>query len=129
MALGDFAGALAIADDDLRRMQKQEIRCYLPDVLRIRGEALRRMGRVDEAIESLNEARHEAERQGCKRGLWSILAKLAEIERERNNVAEADDLRREAGRILIFLSDQADSAGLREAFSAMPGVRAVLDAM
>ena len=126
--LGDYAGALAIADDDLRRMRKQEMRCYLPDVLRIRGEALRRMGRTDEATESLSEARYEAERQGCKRGLWSILANLAEIEKEQNNVAEADDLRREAGRILNFLSDQADSAGLREAFSAMPKVRAVLDA-
>ena len=46
LAWGDFAGALVTADNDLSNMLEREIRCYLPDVLRTRGEALRGLGRA-----------------------------------------------------------------------------------
>ncbi len=128
LALGDFAGVLAIADDDLRRMREREMRCYLPDVLRTRGEALRGLGRTDEALASLVEARSEAERQGSRRSLWPVLATLAELEEERDNPAEAESLRREARGVIEYIADHADALGLREAFTSTPRVRAVLDA-
>ena len=96
LASGDFAGVLATTDDDLSRIREKEMRCYLPDVLRMRGEALRGLGRTDEALAALAEARAEAERQGSRRGLWPVLAALAEIEEERGNAVEAASLRREA---------------------------------
>ena len=129
LAWGDFAEALAIADDDLSRMREKDMRCYLPDVLRTRGEALRGLGRTDEALPSLTEARYEAERQGSRRGLWPVLANLAELQEERGNAAEAESLRREARRVIEYIADHADALGLREVFTSTPRVRAVLDAI
>ena len=128
LALGDFAGVLAIADDDRIRMLETEMRCYLPDVLRTRGEALRGLGRADEALASLVEARSEAERQGSRRSLWPVLATLAELEEERDNPAEANSLRREARGVIEYIADHADASGLREPFTSTPRVRAVLEA-
>ena len=128
LALGDFAGVLAIADDDRSRMREREMRCYLPDVLRTRGEALRGLGRADEAHESLVEARSEAERQGSRRSLWPVLATLAKLEEERDNPAEAESLRLEARGVIEYIADHADALGLRESFTSTPRVRAVLDA-
>lgn len=59
LACGDFSSVLAIADEDLSRMREREMRCYLPDVLRKRGEALRGLGRIEEAFASLAEALNE----------------------------------------------------------------------
>ncbi len=128
LAWGDFAGVLALADDDLSRMRDREMRCYLPDVLRTRGEALRGLGRTDEALASLAEARSEAERQGSRRSLWPVLANLAELEEERDNAAEAASLRREARGVIEYIADQAADSGLRETFTSTPRVRGVLDA-
>jgi tetratricopeptide (TPR) repeat protein len=128
LAWGDFAAALAIADEDLGKMRATEMRCYLPAVLRTRGEALRGLGRTDEAMAALTEARAEAQRQGSRFGLWPVLADLAELEEERGNVAEAASLRREARGVIEYIADHADDQGLREAFTSVPGVRAVLDA-
>ena len=127
LAYGDFARVLAIADGDLSRMQKGNMLCYLPDVLRTRGEALSGLGRIDEAFASLAEARSEAERQGSRRSLWPVLAKLAELEEERGNAAEAKSLRREARSVIEYIAENADASGLREGFMSTPRVRAVLD--
>ncbi len=97
-------------------------------MLRTRGEALKGLGRIDEALASLSEARSEAERQGSRRSLWPIPANLAELEEERDNAAEAEALRREARGVIEYIADHADALGLREAFTSMPRVRAVLDA-
>ncbi len=97
-------------------------------MLRTRGEALCGLGRIDEAFTSLTEARTEAERQDSRRSLWPVLAKLAELEEERDNAAEAESLRREARAVIEYIADHADALGLREAFTSTPRVRAVLDA-
>ena len=128
LAWGDFAGVLATAEHELGRMRAKEIRCYLPNVLRTRAEALRGLGRTDEAFSALAEARAEAERQGSRRGLWRVLVNLAELEEERGNAAEAASLRREARGPIDYIADHADVPGLREAFTSIPRVRAVLDA-
>ena len=128
LAWGDFAEVLAIADGDLSRMRKRDMRCYLPDVLRTRGEALRGLGRIDEALASLAEARSEAERQGSRRSLWLVLSSLAELEEERGNAAEAESLRRETRSVIDYIADRADALGLREAFTSTPRVRAILEA-
>ena len=125
---GDFAGALATAEDDLGKMREKEMRSYLPDVLRMRGEALLGLGRTDEALASLSEAKAEAERQGSRRSLWPVLARLAEFEEERGNAGAAADLRQEARSVIEYIADHAEAAGLRETFTSMPRVRAVLDA-
>ena len=128
LAWGDFAGVLVSADDDLSKMLERQIRCYLPDVLRTRGEALRGLRRTDEALAALAKARAEAERQGSRRGLWRVLAVLAELEEERGKVAEAASLRSQARGAIEYIADHADAPGLREAFTSLPRVRAVLDA-
>ena len=108
-------------------MQKGNMLCYLPDVLRTRGEALRGLGRIEEAFASLTEARYEADRQGSRRSIWPVLAKLAELEEERGNSAEAKSLRREARSVIEYIAENADASGLRKAFMSTPRVRAVLD--
>ena len=127
LAYGDFARVLAIADGELSRMRKRNMLCYIPDVLRTRGEALCGLGRIEEAFASLAEARYEADRQGSRRSIWPVLAKLAELEEERGNAAEAKSLRREARSVIEYIAENADALGLRKAFMSTPRVRAVLD--
>ena len=123
---GDYARIVAEADAAIPMLRQTGIRLYFPDVLYLKGKALLGMSRTDEAWQTLNEARAEAEAIGSRRTLWPILIALSDIEAQRGNLAQAQSLHQQARQIVEFIADHAGSPELRASFLDSPDVRAVM---
>ncbi len=126
LSSGDYARALAVTDEALSLLRQAGLRLGLSDVLYFKGRALLGLGRAEEAYETLNEARAEAEAIGSRRTLWRILLAVSEIESRRGRYAEAQSRRRQAREIVEFIADHTGSPELRESFLNMRDVRDVM---
>src|SRR5438067_3487787 len=69
---GDPAAALRVADDLLASSPGDPLPQPIPELLKLRGEALAALGRLDEAIRALEEARRGAVARGLRPLLWQI---------------------------------------------------------
>jgi tetratricopeptide (TPR) repeat protein len=102
------------------------VRGEMPNVLFTKARALVRLERLDEAREVLGEAKERSEALGSRNSQWQILGLLAELETRRGNPAEAEKLRRRAGKIVLDIAARVEALGLRESFLAREQVKAVL---
>jgi tetratricopeptide (TPR) repeat protein len=127
LAQGDYARAASVMDEALVCLQSSGSRPYVADVLYLKGKALIAQNRTDEAHDALAAARAEAEALGARRGLWPILAALAEIEDGRGCTPEARTLRQQAREVITHIADHCPP-DLRSSFLGLPDVRAVLEA-
>ena len=91
VAEGDHALALALADDLLKEVFPLT-RVDIPDVLRWKAKALRGLGRHEESLQVLSEARSLAEGNGCLLHLWPILADLAEVQAKLGRKQDAEKI-------------------------------------
>jgi tetratricopeptide (TPR) repeat protein len=126
LARRDGPRALALADDFITMLLKLGVRLFMTDALYLKGRALLGQGQTEQAYQALQEARAEAEALNSRRILWEILFTLSQIEAERGNTAEAQDLRRQAREVVAYIADHAGSPELRASFLGLPKVRAVL---
>lgn len=85
LAEGDFLRAANLADDLVAELQRKKLRQFLPAALTVRGNALRGMGRLDEAEESLQEGQSLAEEMGAPWSLWKISALRARVLEQRGD--------------------------------------------
>ncbi|MBI1802224.1 MAG: hypothetical protein HYR71_11425, partial [Chloroflexi bacterium] len=122
----DYPGAVIAADEFLAVMRQRGVRWSLPHTLLLKGKALMRLGRLDEARAALAEAREQAEAMGARRALWSILFALSQIEAHRGRADSAVTLRRQAQDIIAGIAASLDRADLRASFLRRGDVRAAL---
>ena len=137
-ALPDLVrGELALAQHDYDRVLAYELESHhraaesgkcvlLPDLLRIRGQALLARDRVGEAGGSLATARDMAEAQGSKRALWPILFEMSRVAALEGNALESDRLVQQSRVTVNYLADSFGSQEQRETFLNVPKVRNVL---
>ncbi len=118
---------ISVMDNLLSALHKLSIRPYVPDALYLKSQALLAQGRREEAREILVEARTAAEALGSRRTLWEILLALSQIEKERGDPEEAEEMRRRARQIVEYIADHAGTSTLRASFLNLPRVRAVLE--
>ncbi len=104
-----------------------EIAIFRPDFLRIQGEAQLALGRLDEARESLEEARAVADSHNSRRTLWQILAALMRLEKMAGNNEAAAALKHEAEEVVEFIAEHAGSTRLTTKFLGTPAVREIFD--
>jgi hypothetical protein len=122
-------------DQFVTHLRRMDIRAFIPDALHLKGQALLALDQVEDAYTVLAEARAEAETLGSRRALWLILFALSQIEAQRGNPAEANNLRKQAREIVDYIAghiktpDSLVSSGLdlRASFLALPQVRAVME--
>jgi tetratricopeptide (TPR) repeat protein len=126
MARQEYARAASLMDEVLAYIHRAIRRPFIPEVLYLKGQALRAQGQTEAALEALNAARAEAEALGSRRNLWPILALLSEMEAQRGNATEAQSLRQQAAELITYIVSHIGDAELRASFLALPGVRAVL---
>ena len=112
-------------DEFAARLRKFGVRTSLADALYLKGKALLAQNRTDEADETLNQARAEAEALGSRRARWPILAALAEIEAGRGNATQARTLRQQTRDIITYIADHCPP-DLRASFLSLPDVQAVV---
>ena len=115
LAAGRADEALAMTDDLLDTLARDGFAAFQPDALALRGAALRRLGRNDEARATYEQALDEATRLGVRWGEWSTLAALSELAPD---AARAAGYRRRAAAAIDFLAGQLDDEELRAAFLA-----------
>ena len=127
LASREFDRVMKLTDQGISAMEERNIRLVLPDVMRVRGQALLGQGRTAEARQALAEARTTAETTGSRRALWPILTALAQLESEDGNVAEAEALRTQAREVIGFIADHAGTPELGASFLSMPQVRALME--
>jgi tetratricopeptide (TPR) repeat protein len=125
LAHGDAAGALAALGEAESYLRAAGARMFLPDVLGMKGRALVEQGRLDEARETLAEARATAEAIGSRRSLWSLLLMLSDLETRRGIIPEAAALRRQAREMIDFMADHCPP-DLRASFLSLPDVRRMI---
>src|SRR6266496_986957 len=112
-----FFGAPITHEDDPQRAALEAFpltRVDIPDVLRWKGKALNGLGRIDESVQVLMEARSLAEELGCDLRLWLILADLTDVNSKLGNHKEAEANRETARKIVVQIAESLREVGLRD---------------
>jgi tetratricopeptide (TPR) repeat protein len=122
---GDYQLALTLIEDLLSEVFPLT-RVDVPDVLRWKGIALYRLGRIKESHEALTEACSLAKGFGCNLHLWRVLAELADVNAMLGNPEEARANRAEASTLIEQIAESLREVGLRESFLNQPRVQKVL---
>ena len=122
---GDDQLALTLADDLLQEVFPLT-RVDIPDVLRWKGKALSGLGRLDEALQILSQARSLAEETGCHLHLWPILADLAEVQAKLGRKEDAGNSLEEGRHIAAQVAESLRALGLTETFLNQPRVRKLM---
>jgi predicted ATPase/DNA-binding winged helix-turn-helix (wHTH) protein len=89
---GEPALALQTVDDAIERCEADEGRWYLPELLRIRGESIRRIGAPDSAAVAADDFRRAldcAHRQGALSWALRAAVSLARLLRDKGEMTEA----------------------------------------
>jgi tetratricopeptide (TPR) repeat protein len=119
--------ALTLAEDLLKEAFPLT-RVDIPEVLRWKAKALRGLGRLDESLQVLSEARSLAEGTGCHIHLWPILADLAEVQAKLGHKQDAGNSLEEGRKIAAQVAESLREIGLTETFLNQPRVRNLMQA-
>lgn len=111
-----YQDALDLAERTLGVMQEMGQLVTVPDILRIKGQALAGLGRPDEAQVSLDQALTMAEGQDSRRALCHILPALASLSDGRGDAAQGKDLRQRAKAMVSEMADRTGSEEMRTMF-------------
>jgi class 3 adenylate cyclase len=122
MARGRLADAEATAQQMLDVLRGANMRLLLPEILLNLARAQRGLGRPAEALNTLAQARVEAESMDLRWPLWQIFAEQVRLLPE----TEAQAALAEARVHLTFIADHTGDEALRQSFLARPEVRAIL---
>lgn len=127
LAQGNFERTVQVMAERVALLRQLDVHQSLHDALFIQAKAMRALGKIDQAIELLHQAREVAESMQARRLLWQIHATLSEMETERGNKNEALGFRAQAREVLEFIVTHTPEE-FRESFLNLPAVRAVTNA-
>ncbi len=126
LASGNPQRAKEIMDELISQLREKKVRSLLPEALRIKGQALLLNNQQDDAFNSFQEARLEAEVLGERKEYWKILSELAKLENQKGNIPQADLLRHQAKEVVTYISDHIDDQELRTSFLELKEIRELL---
>ena len=116
MARQDYNRVLHYTSDAVEGAAEGRMRIFLPDRLRLRGQALLALGRVGEARAAFAEAHTEAEAQGSKRALGAILTAMSRVEALEGNQDESKRLLNRASDVIDYIVDRCAHSGVTGQF-------------
>ena len=116
LARQDHDRVLSLTSDALGDDEEGRARIFLPDRLRLRGQALVGLGRIGEARTALAEARAESEAQGSRRSLCAILSAMGEVEAQEGNQNESERLLEQAREAIDYIAGHCGPTELRTSF-------------
>ena len=128
---------LVLAQEDYQQVLEYDLKSHglgegigpdpvLPDLLRIKGQALINLNRIDEAREALNEARAIAEARGSRLGPWRILFELSEVAGLENRIDEKQQLLTQCRKLIDHIATHCGRPEVRDGFLNDPAVRRAL---
>jgi tetratricopeptide (TPR) repeat protein len=110
LARGDAATSFSLAGSLVKELLQLHLKFWLPQILLLQGRSAQALGRLDEALELLEEGRLVAREMGSLWSLRPIMTLLGEIEMQKGNTSRASWLAEEA-RILAEKFDRDLSGG------------------
>lgn len=116
LEVGDWERALAESERFLNVFEHFQLEFLKSDLMLIRGTALLRLGRLDEARISLQDGLRQAEKVGSRRSLWKLHDALAAVAAESNDTEIATKHTEAAGEIIAYIADHTESKVQRKAF-------------
>jgi DNA-binding NarL/FixJ family response regulator/Flp pilus assembly protein TadD len=120
LAQGEPAIALQIADQLLASAPGKapgEPIQPIPHLLKLKGEALLAFSRLEEALETLEEARRGAQERNARPVLWMIYRALGQVNHALKHKDRAQQERAAARQIIEELAATIDEAALRDQFT------------
>jgi tetratricopeptide (TPR) repeat protein len=122
----DWQGALRIAEDYIEKANEKGMLSFLPEKLMLKSEILNTAGEEEAAYSALREAYTLSDDQNTRMFLWEICARLAAMEVEIGNLAEAERYYEQARSAVDFITAHAGQDDLRDAFLSKPLVQTVM---
>ena len=98
----------------------------LPDLLRIRGQALIALGRTGEAREALLKAQEIAEARGSRLTLWRVLYEMSHVAALEGQQEDKETLLGQCRDLIDYIADHCGRPEVREGFLNHPVVRKAL---
>jgi len=126
LAGDNAARALEVTRAHVARLRELGLELFLPEALTGQAQALRRLGRLSEARECLDEALGRAQHMPAVMLQWPVLVALGELEAERGDAAEAEAFWSQARAIVREVSSHIPTAELRASFLARPELRQLM---
>jgi tetratricopeptide (TPR) repeat protein len=120
----NFQEALDDVDRSLERLQSIQIRYFVPVLLLRRSMALRGLGRLDEAAETFEEARQDAESMEMRLTNMWILIEMVELARDQE---KDDGPLSEAQDSIRYIAERMGDDELSELFLSQPRIRAIME--
>jgi tetratricopeptide (TPR) repeat protein len=125
LAKQDYPLVIEFADQLLAMSDQNHVRIGVVTALKLKGRALLRLERLDEAWGCLDQARQQMESAQVKFSLWEVLAWLARVERRQGLEQQAQAHWQGAARLLNELAARLPD-DLRAVFLARADVKQVL---
>ena len=127
LARGRFDEVLALCEREVALLDQNGMHRSEPELHFMRGLALKGLGRSDEAYTAFQQARADAEGLQARRQLWPALVCLAELERDRGNIAAAQDHEQSARALVTYTAEHISNPAWRASYLGRPSVRRLLD--
>ena len=130
-------GELLLAKKDFQQVLEYDLKSHglagdlsadnvLPDLLRIRGQALIALDRIDEAREELGKARAIAEARGSRLTLWRILYELSQVAALEDRQEDKEQLIEQCQELIGYIANHCGRPEVRDGFLNHPVVRKAL---
>ena len=126
VAQGRYAEGVEAALAHLELLKASAIRALAPDTQLALGQAYQGLGQIEPARAAMQSAQMEAEAIGLNWYLWQVLAARAELEREADAAALAQEYLSHAQRIVERIAGDLSDLEQRAAFLARPVIRSLL---
>jgi tetratricopeptide (TPR) repeat protein len=121
----NFQIALSLSDELLEEITPLSW-IYNPEILYRKADALIGLGRLEEALQTLTEARSLAEKLDARHHLWSILSRLADVSAQLGNQEQSDDYRKQTRDVIEFIAERLKKIELKDSFLNQPRVQRLM---
>jgi tetratricopeptide (TPR) repeat protein len=126
LILGEYDSALRLAESFMSHLRRTQMQLLEPEALLKKAQALRGLGRLDQARPALSTGQQQAQRLNLLVAHMDLLVERFELESQAGNSSRAESARRAASTAVTKLADQVGEGSLRDGFLNLARVRAVM---
>ncbi|MDH5634613.1 MAG: tetratricopeptide repeat protein, partial [Candidatus Bathyarchaeota archaeon] len=128
LAKGDFQNALKSVEDALVISEKAGARKYIAQALKLKAETLTGQGRLEEAIELMENALKRSKQVGNPTQLWQIHYSFGLLEEKHRDARKANEHYAKAIALIEAVASQLNDVVLKSTLLTSQKTRAVRDA-
>lgn len=128
LAKGDYEEALKLAENSLAVSEEAGVKKYIAKSLKLKAEALEKMGKMEEAVKSMEKALRWAQQVGNPPLTWQIHHGLGLILEKHGDPQKASEHHAEALALVESTASRLDDSSLRNTLLMASPIQAIRDA-